>query len=248
MLLFAQRYLFRGVQMQYLVIVFVSVLPSFGWLWYFYRADKYEPEPKKLVLRTFVLGILVAVALGTSFDGLPFPWGPAKYAAVLWAPVVEESAKFLIVFWTVFSRKEFNEPIDGIVYSASAALGFAACENVFYVLSSWHGGSPEMGILTLLARSVFSVPGHALFSAFFGAALGYARGRKGLKPVLLVAGGLVLSMIAHGLFNWLSMESIMGGLVFVVFMALLWRLVYSKLIMPALGVSPFKKTSEPTGR
>ncbi len=230
--------------MQYLIIVLVSVLPGFGWLWFFYRADKYEPEPRKLVLRTFLLGILLAIALGTSFEGLPFPWGPAQYAAVLWAPVIEESAKFLIVFWTVFSRKDFNEPMDGIVYAASAALGFAACENAFYVLSSWHGGSPEMGMFTLLARSVFSVPGHALFSAFFGAALGFAKGRKGARPVLVVVAGLLLSMVAHGLFNWLSMENILGGLLFVVFMGLLWRLVYRKLVVPALNSSPFKRALE----
>ena len=227
--------------MQYLIIVLVSVLPGFGWLWFFYKTDKYEPEPKKLVLRTFLLGVFVAIAMGTSFEGLPFPWGPARYAAVIWAPLIEESAKFLIVFWTVFRNKNFNEPIDGIVYAASAALGFAACENAFYVLSSWHGGSPEMGIFTLLARSVFSVPGHALFSSFFGAALGYAWGRKGWKPVLLVVAGLLLSMLTHGLFNWLSMENLFGGLAFIVFMALLWRVVYMKLLIPALNASPFKR-------
>ncbi len=228
--------------MQYFIIVLVSVLPGFGWLWFFYKTDKYEPEPKKLVLRTFLLGVFVAIAMGTAFEGLPFPWGPARYSAVIWAPLIEESAKFLIVFWTIFSNKNFNEPMDGIVYAASAALGFAACENAFYVFSSWHGGSPELGVLTLLGRSVFSVPGHALFSAFFGAALGYAKGRKGMKPVLAVVAGLLLSMVAHGLFNWLSMENIFGGLSFIVFMALLWRVVYRKLLIPALNASPFKTT------
>ncbi len=227
--------------MQYLIIVVVSVLPGFGWLWYFYKADKYEPEPKKLVLRTFLLGVFVAIAMGTSFEGLAFPWGPAKYSAVVWAPIIEESAKFLIVFWTVFANKNFNEPFDGIVYAASAALGFAACENAFYVFSSWHGGSPVLGVYTLLARSVFSVPGHALFSAFFGAALGYAKGRKGLKPVLVVILGLLLSMVAHGLFNWLTIENFYGGLVFIVFMAVLWRFAYKMLLVPALNASPFKK-------
>ncbi len=98
-----------------------------------------------------------------------------------------------------------------------------------------------MGVFTLLARSVFSVPGHALFSAFFGAALGYAKGRKGWKPVLVVAAGLLLSMVAHGLFNWLSMENLFGGLAFIIFMALLWRVVYLKLLIPALNASPFKR-------
>ena len=62
-----------------------------------------------------------------------------------------------------------------------------------------------------------------------------------MKPVIAVIAGLLLSMVAHGLFNWLSMENIMGGLSFIIFMALLWRLVYRKLLIPALNASPFKK-------
>lgn len=230
--------------MKYLAIALVSVLPAVGWLWYFHKTDKYEPEPKKLVFRTFFIGVLFAVALGTSFSGLPYPWGPAKYSAVIWAPLVEETGKFLIVFWTVFRNRNFNEPVDGIVYAASAALGFAACENAFYVLAGWSGAGAGTGVFTLLARSVFSVPGHALFSSFWGAALGYAVGRKGLKPVLVVAAGLVLSMIAHGLFNWLSMEQSFGGLLFIVFMVALWRIVYTRLITPAVKASPYRTDAE----
>ncbi len=226
--------------MLYLAVVIVSVLPGLGWLWYFHKADRYEPEPTKLVFRTFFLGVLFAVALGTSFSGLPYPWGPAKYAAVIWAPLVEETGKFLIVFWTVFRNRNFNEPFDGIVYAASAALGFAACENAFYVVAGWSGAGAGTGVFTLLARSVFSVPGHALFSSFWGAALGYAAGKKGAKPILVTAAGLLLGMVAHGLFNWLSMEDVLGGLGFVIFMGLLWRIVYTKLLVPALNASPYK--------
>lgn len=224
--------------MQFLLIAFVSVLPALGWLWFFHSTDRYEPEPKKLVFRTFFLGILYAVALGTAFHGLPYPWGPAKYSAVVWAPLVEETGKFLIVFWTVFRNRNFNEPMDGIVYAASAALGFAACENAFYVVSQWDGNGAGIGVYTLLARSVFSVPGHALFSSFFGAALGYAAGTKGIKPVLLVAAGLLAAMVSHGLFNWLTIENHFGGLAFILFTGLLWRLVYTRLIVPALAASP----------
>ncbi len=225
--------------MKYLAIALASILPAIGWLWYLYRTDKYEPEPKKLVFRTFFLGVLFGIALGTSYTGLPYPWGPARYSAVIWAPLVEETGKFLIVFWTVFRNRNFNEPVDGIVYAASAALGFAACENVFYVMSGWSVAAGT-GVFTLLARSVFSVPGHALFSSFWGAALGYAAGRHGVKPYLAVAAGLLLAMTAHGLFNWLSMEQTFGGLLFIVFVVLLWRLVYTRLIVTAVNASPYR--------
>ncbi|PIE51169.1 PrsW family intramembrane metalloprotease [Candidatus Fermentibacteria bacterium] len=227
--------------MRYLAVALVSVIPALGWLWYFYRTDKYEPEPTKLVFRTFFLGALFAVALGTSYGGLPFPWGPAKYSAVIWAPLVEETGKFLIVFWTVFRNRNFNEPFDGVVYGASAALGFAACENAFYVISGWETAGAGAGTLTLLARSVFSVPGHALFASFWGAALGYSKGRKGLRPVLVTVAGLLLGMVCHGLFNWLSMENVLRGLGFVVFMGLLWRLVYVKIFTPLLNASPYRR-------
>lgn len=226
--------------MMYFAVALVSVLPAVGWLWFFHSTDRYEPEPKKLVFRTFFIGVLFAVALGTSYSGLSYPWGPARYSAVLWAPVVEETGKFLIVFWTVFRNRNFNEPVDGIVYAASAALGFASCENAFYVIAGFSEAGAGAGVFTLLARSVFSVPGHALFSSFWGAALGYASGRRGFKPVLAVASGLLFAMAAHGLFNWLSMEQAFGGLLFIGFMALLWRLVYTRLITPALEASPYR--------
>lgn len=229
--------------MKYLAIALVSVLPAIGWLWYFHRTDKYEPEPKKLVFRTFFLGVLFGVALGTSYTGLPYPWGPARYSAVIWAPLVEETGKFLIVYWTVFRNRNFNEPVDGIIYAASAALGFAACENAFYVLAGWSVAAGT-GVFTLLARSVFSVPGHALFSSFWGAALGYASVKRGIKGFLAVGAGLLLSMVAHGLFNWLSMEQTFGGLLFIVFVVLLWRLVYTRLIIPAVNASPYRTDEE----
>jgi RsiW-degrading membrane proteinase PrsW (M82 family) len=227
--------------MLYISIVLVSVLPGLGWLWYFHRTDRYEPEPKGLVFRTFFLGVIFAVALGTSFHGLPYPWGPARYSAVIWAPLVEETGKFLIVFWTVFRNRNFSEPMDGIVYAASAALGFAACENAFYVAAGWSSAGAAAGVFTLLARSVFSVPGHALFSSFWGAALGYASRRRGAKPVIAVIAGLFASMVAHGVFNWLSMDGALGGLAFVIFMGLLWRLVYTRLLVPALNASPYRQ-------
>lgn len=230
--------------MEYVAIALASVLPSVGWLWYFHSTDRYEPEPTKLVFRTFFLGAILGIALGTSYAGLPYPWGPARYSAVIWAPLIEETGKFLIVYWTVFRNRNFNEPVDGIIYAASAALGFAACENAFYVLAGWSEAGAGTGVFTLLARSVFSVPGHALFSSFWGAALGYAAGKKGLRPVLAVALGLLASMVAHGLFNWLSLEQVLNGLLFIIFVVVLWRLVYTRLIVPAVASSPFREDEE----
>ena len=39
--------------------------------------------------------------------------------------------------------KDFNEPVDGIVYGVSVSLGFATLENIYYVyfLSDYFGSS-----------------------------------------------------------------------------------------------------------
>ena len=215
----------------------ISILPGVLWLILFYRSDRFDPEPKKLVARTFMVGAIVAAAMALVYQGLPFVASMVTMAIFV-APVVEESAKFLIVRWTVYHRKEFDEPIDGIVYAAAAALGFASVENIVYVLSEWYNGGPVSGFMVLTARAVLSVPAHALFATFWGAALGWSKGRKGIKPVIRIFLGLLAAMVLHGLFNFLSNSTILGGLGFLIMVAVVWRIVFL-IIKRALDASPF---------
>lgn len=230
--------------MKYFLVPLAAFLPGTAWLVYFYRCDRYEPEPVKLVVRTFIVGMLVALALATVYSGLDYPWGPYMWAAVLFAPLVEEPAKFLAVRWTVYNSRQFNEPFDGIIYAVSAALGFAAVENIMYVAGGWFDVNPMAGMLTLLSRTVLSVPGHALFSAWWGAALGFSKGRNVITQILMVGGGLMASMVFHGAFNWFAGNELLGGLAFLAFLAVLWRATWTRLVKPALVASPFKPASD----
>lgn len=208
-----------------LIWAIASILPAFLWMIYFYRNDRYAPEPKKLVARTFLVGALVGAAMVFSLKELPF-YVSFLALSVFIAPVTEETAKFLSVRWTVYGRKEFDEPVDGMVYATAAALGFASVENIIYVLNSWASGGAETGVLVLAGRSVLSVPAHALFSSLWGLALGWHKKRKTLKSSMLVALGLLGGMVLHGLFNYLTGENIFGGLLFLTLMAIAWRGVF----------------------
>ena len=161
-----------------LAALIVPMIPGVIWLWIIYRTDWYEPEPKRLVLATFALGIL---AIGPAFagerlagmvypflgyieraaaTGIPAPW-PMAIGCFLVIGPCEEISKFLAVRLFVYRNKEFNEPLDGIIYAAAAALGFASLENVLYVID-WRTFHVHWG--TLGVRSLLALPGHVIFA------------------------------------------------------------------------------------
>mgnify|MGYP006277618239 FL=1 len=225
-----------------LIAAIASILPAFLWMVLFYRSDRYAPEPRKLVARTFLVGALVGAAMVFSLKELPFKMA-IIYSSVLIAPISEETAKFLCVRWTVYDNKEFNEPIDGMVYATAAALGFASVENVIYVLNSWISGGAEFGVMVLAGRSVLSVPAHALFSSLWGLALGWHKKRKSIRSAVMVGVGLLGGMVLHALFNYLTSKNLFGGFIFLAFLGLSWRMVFiliRRALVPLKGVVPKK--------
>ena len=146
-------------------LLVLAIAPAIFILWYVYRKDCYEPEPLRLVVQVFLLGGLSVIP--AAVIEYPFPFGIITSSVV--APFVEEMIKFCVVFFFVYRLPEFDEPVDGIVYAAAAGLGFAAVENIFYVL--------EGGIAVGVLRAIASVPGHMIFSCIWGFALGTAKFR-----------------------------------------------------------------------
>jgi RsiW-degrading membrane proteinase PrsW (M82 family) len=202
-----------------LAALIVPVLPGLVWLWIFYRTDRYEPEPKRLVMLTFGLGILAIVPafvgerlaehlypylaqmelasaepLGALINPLPLFVG-----CFLFIGPAEELSKFLAVRLFIYRHREFDEPLDGIIYSSAAALGFASLENIFYVVDWSHGLGIRWGLLGV--RSFLALPGHVIFAATWGYALGRAR----FNPQYLVWPRVVLAAGLHGLYDFLLM-------------------------------------------
>jgi RsiW-degrading membrane proteinase PrsW (M82 family) len=181
---------------------------SFGWLSFVRRFDRTRPEPPWLVVATFALGGVAIVPAALIEIGLAraSPWldpslatlGGQPWALPLAIPVfavtvglVEEGAKLLGVWALARRRREFDEPVDGIVYGCAAALGFAAVENVKYFALGRMSGA----IIAL--RTVMTVPAHM----FFGAIWGYAMGARLVSRRVSVLGFLALAALAHGAFD-----------------------------------------------
>jgi RsiW-degrading membrane proteinase PrsW (M82 family) len=110
----------------------------------------------------------------------------------------EEISKFLAVRLFVYRNREFNEPLDGIIYAAAAALGFASLENVLYVID-WHTLHLHWGMLGV--RSLLALPGHVIFATTWG----YALGRQKFDPTYRVWPMVLAAAGLHGLYDFLLM-------------------------------------------
>lgn len=205
-------------------LVVLAFAPGIFWLWYVYQKDRWEPEPQVLIVKTFLLGMICA--LPAALLEVPFAWS-GVFLIVIAAPVIEEYAKYFVVSRTVYKHTEFSEPMDGIVYSAATALGFASIENFFYLLAA-----QNQDVLTpvFLGRAFFSVPGHVLFSTIWGAALGRAKFiTDPTRQRTLIDSGLVTAMAAHGLFNLLAMFELLGAVGLLVFLFFAWKLFHQRI-------------------
>ena len=81
--------------------------------------------------------------------------------------VVEEGAKFAMLKRRTWNDMNFNYRFDGIVYAVFVSLGFAAFENIGYVLG--------YGLSVAPARALLAIPGHMCFGVFMGTFYGRAK-------------------------------------------------------------------------
>ncbi|TAM67766.1 MAG: PrsW family intramembrane metalloprotease [Microbacteriaceae bacterium] len=173
--------------------------------------DRWEPEPSAAQWFALLWGAGAAVAIALLVDlgsqlvhyleGSPPP--SDLFQSIVQAPLVEESAKGLGVFILfVVLRRTFNGPVDGVVYAALTAGGFAFVENILYFGSALaEGGGGEL-VGTFFLRGLMSPFAHVMFTSCTGLALGIAARRPG---VLRAGAALVLGLLAaaflHALWN-----------------------------------------------
>lgn len=185
--------------------------------------DRYESEPFWMLATAFFWGALVAVFIAYLFNTASsvvvavitddMRAGRA-FSMVISAPIVEESAKALILFILFFAKKdEFDGVVDGIVYAAMVGLGFAMTENIQYygraALESAEGSLTGLFIL----RGTISPFSHPLFTSMTGIGLGLARqSRSTLVKIFAPVVGLLAAISLHSIWN--GSVVIFGGLGF----------------------------------
>jgi RsiW-degrading membrane proteinase PrsW (M82 family) len=142
----------------------------------------------------------------------------------------EELLKFVILYFVVLRRNEFNEPMDGLVYGVVVSLGFATYENYTYVYE-WASTIAaeenldflEFSYLVAKARSYSAIPMHGLNGAVMGYYFGlYAFSSN--KNYLALS--LILPYLFHGFYNFLGWPNMMIVIIILVIFSLV---LHSKL-------------------
>tara|TARA_B100000686_G_scaffold31409_1_gene32436 strand:+ start:938 stop:1726 length:789 start_codon:yes stop_codon:yes gene_type:complete len=207
------------------IIYAVVILPIIILMSYVYKKDLY-PEDKQEVFITFLLGAstvlfldfiipLVEVIKETFFTGL----GKEFFYAFFRAATLEESLKFLVLYYYASHLKNFNEPMDAVVFATAASLGFAAIENVDYVFLTTESSTEAFGVA--FARAFSAVPLHGLNGVIMGLFFGLALfNEKDNEKYLFLA--LAVPIFIHGLYNFVLSINI-GILIYVILIVLFYR-------------------------
>ena len=208
-----------------MITLLLTIIPSILILLYFFLSDRFK-EPKGTIALIFFLGILICLPAGiiNGFMNDNFNDGSdlseKLYSSFLGPAWAEELLKFVILYFVVLRRNEFNEPMDGLVYGVAVSLGFATYENYTYVYEWASTIAAEENLdftkfsyIVAKARSYSAIPLHGLN----GAVMGYYFGLhafSGKKKYLILS--LILPYLFHGFYNflgWPNMLVIIGILI-----------------------------------
>lgn len=188
----------------YLLLTF---FPPIVWLFFYLREDDH-PEPKRLIMTAFVGGILVAIPTaviqyyGIRVTGQTLIELTKNYPLTLFffMAFTEEYAKYFVVQNLIAVRREFDEPIDAMIYLMSSAMGFAAIENALFSFPVFRGEF-FAGLELVAGRFLGANLLHVLASGV----LGYFIARAYLSPNrrVVIFCGLLTATALHTFFNYL---------------------------------------------
>lgn len=179
----------------------MSLVPAVLWLFFFYRLDRLEPEPKTKLLTIFGLSALVTAAIAHPLLENFFEidrWlysslGTQLFGGILLVGFVQNAVIYLVVRYGIYPSPEFDERVDGVIYAIAAGLGLSTVVNFFYVVE--HGGV-DLGIGAI--RIVVNALAYASFAGVLGYFLGQARFER--TPSYYLPAGLALSAALNGIF------------------------------------------------
>ncbi|WP_417857172.1 PrsW family intramembrane metalloprotease [Xanthomarina gelatinilytica] len=192
-------------------LLIAAIAPVLAIILYIYCKDEYEKEPRRLLLYNFLLGAIISILIATVLyygsDAIitlddNYSIIQQFFKAFFVVAIIEEFSKYIIVRYFAQPNKEFNEPYDGIIYAVMVSMGFAATENIMYVM--------EGGYQVALLRAFTAVPAHATFAVLMGYFMGKAKFAKHPSKYNLL--GLFLAVLFHGAYDFFLFIDFIPGI------------------------------------
>ncbi len=197
-----------GIETSILLIAIASgVIPTFIWLLFWLHEDRFQPEPRGLLVLTFIAGMIsvfLTIPLG---DFVRSYFSEHEHLIFIFAGI-EEIMKFSVVFLIDFNSSYLDEPIDYAIYLITGSLGFATMENILFLLSSGTETTASFIIETGSLRFLGATILHSILAATLGIILGFVFYKSKLTRFMHGLAGIILVTILHTFFNYFIIKSI----------------------------------------
>jgi protease PrsW len=212
-----------------LISIPMAVIPAYLLVYYFYKS-KSEAESPRVIVVTLLLGIFIIIPdllLSAPYELIlkviknPLHYGFFK--ALFVAALPEEILKYSILVFYCVRKVKFNKEIDGIIFGAIASLGFAAFENISYVLDG--------GIYVTIIRAFTSVPTHALMGAVMGYFLFTFYNSKSVSALLCSLGIPIFFHAAYDFPLFVAEKILLEGI-----LSMRYFLLFIMFILILLGI------------
>lgn len=203
--------------MSYTLII-LAIAPALAICGYVIHKDRFEKEPIWMMFMAFGFGVFsIFPAAISSLTAENYIVNDGNFIntalyAFLVVALSEEFAKFFFLRYILFNRKEFNEPLDGIVYAVMIGMGFASFENLLYV--------SQGGFSIALMRMITAIPAHAIFAVTMGYYIGLAKFDITHRNELMRK-GLIYPILLHGAYDFFLLQKSIPLLAFLA-LAGLW--------------------------
>ena len=232
--------------MELFFVLAASLLPAILLLLYIWKKDP-QKEPASQLVKAVVYGVAICIPVAILESGIEASlFGTSGASSVIDTTVIaffvaalpEEACK-LFVLWLILRKNPyFDEHFDGIVYAVCVSLGFAAIENVFYVL-----GEGDAWMKVAITRALLAVPGHYAFAILMGYYYSlYHFVNHSPKVAVCI---LLVPVLAHGIYDALALSGnvnpYIGGLCFFV---LIWFCIKMHKMASKKVVALIKKDKE----
>ena len=179
-----------------------GLMPSFIWLYFLLKEDAGHPEPKKLIMLTFIAG-MAAVPLALPLEQYAKSHLTGDLSVFTAWALVEEFLKYAMAAIFILWRNAVDEAPDYVIYMVTVALGFAAAENVLFLIDPVSSGYFATSFFTGDVRFLGSTLLHVVASSAIGFALAFSFAYRPSRRAVAAALGLILAVALHTAFNML---------------------------------------------